>query len=234
MQWGSVEGIIAALGGLVVALTGFVALFRRETRKQIAEATSEVTRSIRGNDPLWAFIDNLPLPCWQKDTSSRMLWINSQYVMQWNIPAHRYEGKMDRDVWPADVAQQFVEHDRRVIQERVVFETTEEVPDRAGDLSSPRRVWRIWKFPIFQNGDSGSDVIGVGGFAAPLSLTLAGYAETPMHGKHATKPKDIPVELQKWTWARLCKDDFRGFAEVMATMLGCGLVRDLPDFTPEG
>lgn len=218
--------IITGTTALLVAITGLLTLFYRKGKRAIDEATSRAERANRRNDPLWTFIDNLPIPAWQKDRDSRMLWINSQYSIQWNIAPHRYEGQFDSAIWPKDVAAQFVQHDLRVIREKAVLETTEEVPDTAGDLNAPRRVWRIWKFPIVETKDGEDDVVGVGGFAAPLSLSLEGY-------KHAEVSKD-PSEgndptrnqLAKWSWKRLKDENFEGFGEVVASLLGVGLIRE--------
>lgn len=210
--------IIAAIGTLVIALTGFLALFiRRSARRATAQAVDAVTRLHRSADPLWTFIDNLPLPCWQKDVESRMLWINAQYSLQWNIQPRRYEGQFDSVIWPPDVVAQFVAHDRRVVAERIVLETTEEIPDVAGDLKSPRRLWRIWKFPVL---DAEDRVVGVGGFAAPLSLSLEGY-------RHDPSQDGLPrPALSKWAVRSLGEKELAGFGTVLASILGVGVVRE--------
>lgn len=154
-----------------------------------------------------------------------MQWINAQYSVQWNIYPHRYEGQLDSAIWPPDVARAFVEHDRRVIAERVVLETTEEVPDIAGDLRSTRRIWRIWKFPIFDPRPDSDDVIGVGGFAAPLSLTLPGYKYEDQRQQPAPLKVDPTAsELKKWKFKNLDDHTLAMLGKVAAGMLGVKLL----------
>lgn len=232
----SLEGIAAVLA----ALTGAGALVWK-VWKGICDARdrliNEVSRGVRGRDPLWTFIDNLPIPCWQKDCDSRMEWINSQYSIQFNIPPHRYEGQRDEAIWPSDVSEAFREHDRRVLDERIILETTEQVPRTAGDLRGPRDTWRVWKFPVF--GPAG-DIVGVGGFCAPLDLSLAGYKDASPNrciGLSATGGSDVaPREgnlLGRWSWKRLQETNFDGFTPVLADLLGVPMVREYPRCSEE-
>lgn len=224
----SLEGIAAVIGAITAAgaLAWKVRQGIRDARDRLI---NEVSRGVRGKDPLWVFIDNLPLPCWQKDCDSRMQWLNAQYSIQFNIPPHRYEGQRDEAIWPRDVSEAFREHDRRVIDERVILETTEQVPRTAGDLSSPRDTWRVWKFPVF---NSENDVVGVGGFCAPLDLSLAGYKEAPSKKRVVTDRGggEVPPRegnlLGRWSWKRLAETNFDGFTPVLADLLGVPMVRE--------
>jgi hypothetical protein len=63
---------------------------------------------------------HIPLPSWLKDIDGTMLAVNDAYEMYFLIPngfvKSDYIGKTDSDVWPENVAQEFIESDIRTMQ----------------------------------------------------------------------------------------------------------------------
>ena len=152
------------------ALAAYIAA--RRNRLDAERTTDDAVRQVNTNVDRqmakafgvpWAFVENLPLPCWQKDINGTMLWINNEYEQQWGIKSSMYEGRTDYDIWPNHIASRFRQHDQLVVAQRRVLLTIEMVPDKINDTEAPIREWKIWKFPII---NETGDVVGVGGVAA--------------------------------------------------------------------
>ena len=100
---------------------------------------------------------NLPCPVWIKDRDLRMVYINRAYSKIYDIPTERYVGKLDTDVWPPEIAEQFKQGDERVLNGEDICYAIERVPNRAG--------WRdydhikVIKFPLFE----GDKIVGIAG-----------------------------------------------------------------------
>ncbi len=54
---------------------------------------------------------DLPVPQWLKDTSGKMLSVNTAYCEIFGISAENYVGKSDYDVWPKEIADAFMKND---------------------------------------------------------------------------------------------------------------------------
>lgn len=159
---GFFTGLAALLGAVITPIVTLV-LHNRQMQRQSSQLKDHMEAQVRkANGVPFAFIENLPVPAWCKGIDGKMLWINYEYSQQWGIRPSDYEGKYDCDVWPVEVANAFREHDLRVIHDRVTLATTEQVPERIKDPTSPKQKWMIRKFPVF---NSKSEVIAVGGIA---------------------------------------------------------------------
>lgn len=103
-------------------------------------------------------IDLNPFPQWIKrlDTEPsgapafRMLRINAAYERRWGIKRERYEGKLDSEVWPPDIAESFRDNDLVAVGKAPEpYLTWERVPDLASRRATPNGeevpVWRIAK-----------------------------------------------------------------------------------------
>lgn len=103
---------------------------------------------------------DVPVPIWLKDTSGKMLYVNSEYARQILNPiglgAESYIGKKDADVWGEEIAKKFIAHDKKVMRLKRSIEFTE-VWRGANGIEFEGRVI---KYPRFLNRKT---VIGVGG-----------------------------------------------------------------------
>lgn len=159
-------GFLAGLAALVTAVISPIVMLivnARQTRKQSDQLKGHMEAQVRkANGVPFAFIENLPVPAWCKSVDGRMLWINYEYSQQWGLRPSDCEGKFDSDVWPAEVAQKFREHDLRVIHDRVTLATTEMIPEQPLNAFAARRLWNVRKFPVI---NSSNQVVAVGGLA---------------------------------------------------------------------
>lgn len=99
---------------------------------------------------------DLPVPQWLKDTSGKMLSVNTAYCETFGISAENYVGKSDYDVWPKEIADAFMKNDEIVKRTRKHVMTKElaKTKDYEG-------YWRVLKYPRFE----GRTLVGIGGIA---------------------------------------------------------------------
>ena len=102
---------------------------------------------------------DVPIPIWLKDTSGKMLFINSEYeravLHPINKQAKDYIGKFDTDVWGEKIGKPFQQHDKKVMRTRLRVECNERWIGGNGQIIEGR----VIKYPRFL----GRTVIGIGG-----------------------------------------------------------------------
>lgn len=138
-----------------------------ETQHEIATLRRKLAEQFDERKTLLAYFDYMPGPAWMKNSKSEMIYINRKYSDQWNVSSLKYKGKTDHEIWPKQVADEFVKSDREVLIKGTSIVTFESVPKNAlvpVGKNNPLVTWKIWKFPVVLNGE----VAGVGGIAITL------------------------------------------------------------------
>lgn len=108
---------------------------------------------------------HIPLPSWLKDIDGTMLAVNDAYEMYFLIPngfvKSDYIGKTDSDVWPGNVAQEFIGNDILTLQsEKKIWFGKETILIKDVDVSDN---WRVLKYVRY----AGNIAIGIAGIAIP-------------------------------------------------------------------
>ena len=108
---------------------------------------------------------HIPLPSWLKDIDGTMLAVNDAYEIYFLIPngytKADYVGKTDSDVWPENIAKQFIESDIRTMQsEKKIWFGKEQIVVKDVDVSDN---WRVLKYVRY----AGNIPVGVAGIAIP-------------------------------------------------------------------
>ena len=108
---------------------------------------------------------HIPLPSWLKDIDGTMLAVNDAYEIYFLIPngytKADYVGKTDSDVWPENIAKQFIESDIRTMQsEKKIWFGKEQIVVKDVDVSDN---WRVLKYVRY----AGNIAVGVAGIAIP-------------------------------------------------------------------
>ena len=108
---------------------------------------------------------HIPLPSWLKDIDGTMLAVNDAYEMYFLIPnglvKSDYIGKTDSDVWPENVAQEFIGNDILTLQsEKKIWFGKETILIKDVDVSDN---WRVLKYVRY----AGNIAIGIAGIAIP-------------------------------------------------------------------
>jgi hypothetical protein len=108
---------------------------------------------------------HIPLPSWLKDIDGTMLAVNDAYEMYFLVPngfvKSDYIGKTDSDVWPENVAQEFIGNDILTLQsEKKIWFGKETILIKDVDVSDN---WRVLKYVRY----AGNIAVGIAGIAIP-------------------------------------------------------------------
>jgi PAS domain S-box-containing protein len=79
-----------------------------------------------------SFMLHMPAAAWIKDMQGRYVYANAEAERVFFTPLAALLGKTDRDLFPAETAQQFGENDCRVLSEGVSLQTTERLRQADG------------------------------------------------------------------------------------------------------
>jgi PAS domain S-box-containing protein len=109
-----------------------------------------------------AILNNIPDQAWLKDAECRYIAVNDAYTEACGVSEQQILGRLPFDVWPAELAAQYVRTDREVLEtgRRVRYE--EQRRDRQGQL----RWYDTIKTPV-RNGRG--KVIGTAGISRDIS-----------------------------------------------------------------
>jgi len=104
-----------------------------------------------------------PIPIWLKDKFGIMLALNPAYEKTFLFPIGKtrddYLHRSDYDIWPDDIAAEYIKNDKMVQRTMDVWIGYENVIDQQGNKVQ----WRIIKYPRTANGV----LIGIAGIAVP-------------------------------------------------------------------
>ncbi|TLY28519.1 MAG: PAS domain S-box protein [Nitrospirae bacterium] len=122
------------------ALRSAVDLLKNEVNER-----TQTENALRASEERFrAFMDNSPAAAFMKDEEGRYTYVNKLIEHRFNSKASDWLGKTDYDLWPAEIAKQFREHDRAVLAQNKTMELYETAPDARGDQSH----WLSLKFPV--------------------------------------------------------------------------------------
>ncbi|MBI2804107.1 MAG: PAS domain S-box protein [Planctomycetes bacterium] len=91
-----------------------------------------------------AFMNHIPALGFVKDADGRMVYVNQAYTTKFETNEAHFIGKLDHELWPAEVADRLRDADRRVLDEMKPIELHEVVPTPDGVY----REWWVAKFPF--------------------------------------------------------------------------------------
>lgn len=134
-----------------------IAAFEEESRQR--ELAAEEAR--RNQERFLLFMQNVPGAAFIKDLDGIYVYANEemrhfqeQGIMEWI-------GRSDHELWPKEVADPLVAHDRRVVQSRQPLRVVESVPREDGPHE-----WLVNKFPLL---DANGNVESVAGLAVDIT-----------------------------------------------------------------
>ncbi|MBU7584922.1 MAG: PAS domain S-box protein [Nostoc sp. TH1S01] len=111
-----------------------------------------------------AFMNNSPSASWITDADGRIVYVSQTYLHTFQVKAETIEDLIGRtlfDIYPQQIAQQFVDNIRQVTQIKKVLEVIEQAPKRDGTQG----YFLVYKFPLAQN----SATCLVGGVAVDIT-----------------------------------------------------------------
>ncbi|WP_437499708.1 AAA family ATPase [Sorangium sp. So ce1099] len=86
----------------------------------------------KGQEQLQAIVDNSPAIIYVKDLEGRLLLANRRFEQLIRVPRAEVVGKRDHDIFPREIADVFVAHDREVIATGGPLDVEEVVPEDDG------------------------------------------------------------------------------------------------------
>ena len=101
-----------------------------------------------------AFMNNSPAAAWITDADGRMVYLSQTYFRIFEFPTHDVIGKSIFELYPADIADQFLDNIKTVAQTNQVIEAIETAPRSDGTLGD----FLVYKFPIADG--SGQRLVG--------------------------------------------------------------------------
>jgi PAS domain S-box-containing protein len=106
---------------------------------------------------LRAFLENSAVIAWIKDSHGRYVFLSRNYERRFGMQPADWQGRTDFEIWPPEIARQFQENDRTVLECGAPLEMLEEVSEPDGSTSW----WLCNKFPL-QYPDGRCYVAGMG------------------------------------------------------------------------
>jgi PAS domain S-box-containing protein len=107
-------------------------------RKQAERALVESEERFR------SFMDNSPTIAWMKDSQGRYVYLSGTFEQRFGMNVPDWREMTDYDIWPQEIAENFMRNDQQVLATGEVLEVVEETPNADGTL----RAWWAFKFPF--------------------------------------------------------------------------------------
>jgi len=152
------------------------------TVERVGEEVKQNTKQevIKANGLLHDIVQQSIFPTWAKDIRGVMVYINPAYTARFGITESQYVGFRDHDVWPRDVADEYVRNDEQVFRTGKPLLTIEDVAANPRDPNSERVPVGIFKYPRFEHiaGIRSHRVTHVIGKSFDLNLTKGEAART--------------------------------------------------------
>lgn len=147
-------------------------------RKRIEEERQKAETALRQSEARFqAFMNHSPASAWITDASGIILYLSQSYVHTFLVPMENLVGKSIFEIYPQEIAQQFLDNIQTVADTQKVVETIEIAPHRSGEMGD----FLVYKFPI---PDSSGQVL-VGGVA--VDVTMQHRTEEALRQSEATK-----------------------------------------------
>ena len=109
-----------------------------------------------------SLVETLPLAMLRKDLTGRFTFANRLLCEAFRRPVEAIIGHSDHDFFPRELAEKYRADDRRVLEQRCNFETTEEFQAPSGE----RRYTHVVKSPVY---DSAGNLVGIQGIFSDVT-----------------------------------------------------------------
>ncbi len=135
----------------------------RQLNHKLEERVEERTQALQQSETrLRAILDTTSSVIYLKDVEGRYLLANKQYFNLFDLNESKILGKSDRDIFPQEVANLLIDHDRQVLETKKILKVEEQVPIADGKL----RTYISNKAPLI---DEHGEVYAVCGISTDIS-----------------------------------------------------------------
>ncbi|MBE9226062.1 PAS domain S-box protein [Phormidium sp. LEGE 05292] len=147
-------------------------------RKRIEKERQQAETALRLSEARFqAFMNHSPAAAWITDANGIILYLSQTYYQSFLIQIEDLVGKSIFEIYPQEVAQQFLENIQTVAQTQQVLEAIEIAPRRNGEMGD----FLVYKFPIPD--PTGQTLVG----GVAVDMTLQYRAEAALRQSEATK-----------------------------------------------
>ena len=136
-------------------------LQNEEIKNEIQERKSAEDKLSQSQEQLQAIMDNTTSVIYLKDTEGRYILVNNQFEKLFGVRSNELVGKTDHDIFPVEMADNFQENDKKVIESSVPLEVEESAPHDDGV-----HTYISVKFPMY---DSNKKIYGVCGISTDIT-----------------------------------------------------------------
>ncbi len=127
----------------LATLAGQVAVLL-QSRRRVAELEQAQARLGVEQERFRAFMDNSPAVAFMKDESGRFVYVNEPLTRRFGIPADRWLGHTDAELWGDEVGGALRATDERILASGETLTLYETVPTPDGESF----YWHVFKFPF--------------------------------------------------------------------------------------
>lgn len=120
--------------------------YSRDLERQVRHRTSEISGILRYT----------PAVIYMKDHQGRYRLVNYRFEQLFGVDNEGVRGRLDHDILPADVADQFARNDRHVLTTKTTYQVQEHIPQADGE-----HTYLSVKFPIYNRHGAVSGLCGI-------------------------------------------------------------------------
>ncbi|WP_445633902.1 histidine kinase [Nostoc sp. DSM 114161] len=156
-DWESVELSLLDRLAVQIAIAIQQATAYEQLQAELAERKQAQAAFLQSEARFAAFMNNSPTASWITDENGRILYLSQTYLCTFQIPTQKLEdliGKTVFEIYPADIARQFVDSIRQVAQTQQTIEVIEQAPRPDGTIG----YFLVYKFPL--EGTVGECLVG--------------------------------------------------------------------------
>ncbi|MFN6538534.1 MAG: PAS domain S-box protein, partial [Nostoc sp. EkiNYC01] len=156
-QWESVELSLLDQLAVQIAIAIQQASAHEQLQTELAERKQTQAALLQSEARFGAFMNNSPTASWITDRDGLLVYLSQTYLQTFQLQAQTREeliGKTVFEVYSAEIAQQFVDNIRQVVQTQQTIEAIEQAPRPDGTLG----YFLVYKFPL--EGTFGQCLVG--------------------------------------------------------------------------
>jgi two-component system, sensor histidine kinase and response regulator len=170
----------------------------------------------------YSLVENLPLRTWSKDLEGRFTFANRGFCRSHGKTLAEIVGSNDFDISPPHLAAKYKSDDRRVVETKQIFETTEEF--QSGD--GKKRYIQVFKAPVL---NAEGNVVGTQGMSWDVTDRVLAEKATKQ-AKEAAEAANRAKSVFVANMSHEIRTPMNGIIGMSELLLGMPLTRDQREY----